>query len=594
MPTLTIGLTAFSVQSAKSANPYGQLAKIPLKTGAAGAMFRAALAKIPSNATITSAKIRYQAVGAQTGTFTLQVYRLTGPWPSQVTWARRPTRSALIASTSVTNPAAGAVFDVTVTSTVQQLVAGTLADLGWYIEISQSTILNVRGTSAASGKPVLIVTYTVPPPVPTNLQPSDAAISVGKPVLLFDADPNITSLQVQVDPAANGTTPAYDSTQQAATGGLWDLSATAYAGLAAGASTFWRCQQWTTGGPSGWSPWAAFSRTAVETLTITSPSGVAPVAVADGTPPVMWTFSGTQTAWRVRLLSMDGDVIADSLQQPGTDVNWTPPKGLTTAGQHGLLEVTVWPAGNRAATPGAPVESIATLEVVLTPDGTVEVFTTVTAKNLDRSPTVTVTGHRSAIPDFVVLLRDGAEVDRWAGASVCAPASGGGYTATVTDPLAVVNRPTVYALVAVVNDKQSASAPARTFTPRCMGIWLTRIEDGARAVLWDANSADQSQPETAFVHRPINQSGAVVRRRLMRSKPEGNASGLVVDVGPFTAADSEANLRSWAEDGDAGDLYSLQPICGSGSVIIGDLTFSELVDQYGERMVDVAFNWWGQ
>lgn len=591
--TLSVGATAYSIQSAKPTTVFGQLAQLPLRWNAAQAQFQVSLAKIPKGATIVSAVVQFRTVAAQSGTYTARVYT-TAKWPSTLTWAKRPA-STLVGQVAVTNPGASALFAVDVTSTVQQMVTGTIPNNGWAVTIAENATLKVRGSAATSGRPVLVVTYTVRPPTPTNLEPSNAAVSVDKPVLLFDADPTVTGLRVQIDPAADSVSPDFDSGPVAATGGLLDLAGTTYAGLAAGASTYWRAQQQTDGGWSDWSPWVSFSHQARAALTITSPAGVEPVAVEDGTPPITWTFAGTQVAWRARLLDANGDPIADSGRNLGADTDWTPPKGLVSTGQAGLIEVTVWDNTDRAATPGDPAETIATVEVVLTPDATIGGYTSVTAANVGRSPVVAVSGHRSAIPDAVALVRDGREVGRWDGADVTVPATGG-YVTTVTDLTAVMGRPAVYSLVPVVNAKKGPPGVTVTYTPRCVGIWLTSVETAESVVLWGNDDVSQSQPELAVVHRPIIEGDAVpvVRRRLMRSAPEGELSGVLVDVGDYPAEVMEERLRAWV-DGDAGDLFTLTLAGYTGRVIIGDVTFTEVNSNPGDgRMLAVSLNWWAQ
>lgn len=588
---LEVGITAYSIQQAKATTAYGQLALIPVRAGSsgAGALFTTALTKIPKNATIVSATIRYRMGASAAGAFTFRAYRLTAKWPTQVVWSKRPAVS-LVASTPVNNPANSGIVDLDVTGTVQQMVAGTMPNYGWYLDHSGSTRLVVRGSKATSGRPTLIVTYTVPPPAPTNLEPSDAAVSAAKPVLLFDADASVTAVRVQVDPAANSAATVYEA---AATGGMLDLAATAYAGLADGATTYWRAAQQTDGGWSAWSAWVPFTRKARSALTITSPAGS---AIADGTPPVTWTFGGTQVAWRARLLDASGRTIADSGRTLGTDTDWTPAKGLTVAGQTGRIEVTVWDNTDRAATVGEPAETIATLDVVLTPDAGIEAYTAVTAAQDGYAPAVTVTGRRSAIPDAVVLLRDGAEVGRWTGADVTTVAPGGGYLTTVTDHTATMNRSAVYALVPVVNGARGGTGSTITYTPRCKGIWLTALDTGESVVLWGKESAEQSQPEMAVVHRPIVDATdvPVVRRRLLRAAPEGAVSGVLADVGPYDATVMEERLRSWV-DGDAGDLFTIHLGGYTGTVIVGDVTFTEVDSNPGDgRVLAVALSWWAQ
>lgn len=751
--TLTVGATAYSIQELKATTAYGQLAQIPLRGTPsghpAGALFQVSLAKIPKGATIVSAVVQFRTVAAAAGTFTARLYT-TAKWPSSLTWAKRPA-TTLRGSVSVTNPAASALFAIPVTATVQEMVSGTIANNGWFLDISEWGPLKVRGSAATSGRPVLVVTYTVRPPAPTNLEPSNAAVSVAAPVMLFDADPSITGLRLQIDAAADAASPDFDSGTVPATGGLLDLAAfianrvtnfgfetdasgwtgvnatlarttaqaatgaaslqitasaagtaeattaagtsgypvvpgqtyssradfrsatvsrnarfgiywytatgaflssmasgivasstsawtshqfasvapaTAayarvalqflgaagagevhyadnvgfrggspyYTGLTAGAATYWRAQQQTDGGWSDWSPWEPFTREARAALTITSPAGAAPVPVSDGTPPITWTFAGTQVAWRARLLNANGDPIADSGRNLGTDNTWTPPKGLVSVGQAGLVEVTVWDNSNRASTPGDPAETIATVAVVLTPNNALEGYTAVTAANQGYDPTVTVTGKRSAIPDWVALRRDGREIDRWPGADVTVPASGGGYISTVTDQTAVMNRAAVYALVPVVNGVAGPLGATVTYTPHCKGIWLASIETGETVALWGNEGAEQAQPELSVVHRPIIEGDAVpvVRRRLMRSAPEGSVSGLLLDVGPYSAEVMEERLRSWV-DGDAGDLFTLTLAGYTGRVIIGDVTFSEVNSNPGDgRALVVSLNWWAQ
>lgn len=613
--SLTILTTAYSIQTAKSSTAYGQLAAIPFTNGKAGTMWRVALDKIPKNATITKATIRWAINEAHTGTWTIGHYRRTTAWPSQVTWAKRGTLSSVVGSRAIAAPKAGQAFDVDVTSTIQQQVKGALANYGWYSSLSNTGTAKFRGSAASGGRPSLIVTYTVPPAAPTSLEPSDAAISIGSPSLLFAADDNILGLQVQVDPTGNATTPAFDSGDVPATGGLFDLSTSTYPGLDAGATTYWRARQRTDGGWSAWSGWVRFARETRPTLTITSPAGTpdanGDIPVGDGTPPVVWSFAGTQVSWRARLLAENGDGIADSGHLTGTDTDWTPPKGLVTAGQRGTLEVTVWDNTARTATPGDPVETIAQLGIVLTPDASIEGYVTVTAANDGWAPTVTVTGHRSAIPDQVALVRDGAEIVRFDGADVTEPSPDGGFVTTIADYRATMRRKQTWALVPIVNGTKGPLGQTVTTIPRCRGIWLTDVasvdepgETPARIVIWTGDDQDQSQPETSIVHQPIGDGTIkggnrvpIVRRRLLRSAPQGNLSGLLATVRTFEGRAMEELLRAWV-DQDAGQHRILQLGGWTGEVIIGDVAFTEqpLEDDLSPdgRIVKVGLSWWAQ
>ena len=597
----TILLSAYSVQSAKPTTAFGLLAVIPMRVSAAGMMTQVSLAGIPKNATITNAFVRINIAETRTGSWTASVYRRTDAWPGNVTWNNRGTLSSAVGSATVAAPKKGAAFDIPVTSTIQQMVAGTLTNRGFYITLATSFGSNIGfyGPKAAGGRPALYVTYTVPAAAPTNLEPSDAVVADPTPTLLFNTDLSILSLQVQADPAANASTPAFDSGEVVATAGLLDLGATSFVPLANGASTMWRARQKTDGGWSPWSGWVPFTYATRSSLTITSPSGTPDVngriPVQDGTPPVVWSFTGTQVAWRARLIDDTGKVLSDSSRIAGTDTTWTPPVGLTADGQTAVLEVTVWDNTNRAAVEGQPAENIAQLNVVMTPDATQAAFTGTTATHTGWEPIVTVTGHRTAIPDEVALDRDGREVARFTGTSVMVTAPGGGYDATVTDIGARMNRDHTWSLRPITNAKKGPVGAVAHDVPRCQGVWLYN-SNKEPVVVWGTEAGDHTQPETAVVHQPLgaNLTQPPVRRRLVRSTTTGTISGLITQILNWSALTMEQRLRDWSEE-DAGDVYKLIFGNYAGEVIIGDINFGEPSpgrDPDGNPEIKVSFNYW--
>ena len=597
----TILLSAYSVQSAKSTTAFGLLASIPMRLGIAGMLTQVSLAGIPKNATITNAFIRVNIAETRTGSWTVSAYRRTTAWPGSVTWANRGTLSTAVGSRTVSAPKKGAAFDIPVTSTIQQMVAGTLINRGFYIGLDTSFGSNIAfyGPKAGGGRPALYVTYTIPPAAPTNLEPSDAVVADPSPTLLFNTDLSILSLQVQADPAADAVAPDFDSGEVVATAGLLDLGATSFVPLANGASTMWRARQRTDGGWSAWSGWVPFTYAVRPNLTITSPAGTPDVngriPVQDGTPPVVWSFTGTQVAWRARLIDETGKVLADSSRIAGADTTWTPPVGLTADGQTGVLEVTVWDNSNRAATEGQPAENIAQLEVVLTPDGTQAAFTGTTATHTGWEPVVTVTGHRTAIPDEVALDRDGREVARYPGPDVMVAAPGGGFNATVTDIGARMNRDHAWSLRPITNAKKGPVGAVAHDVPRCQGVWLYNAAKEP-VVVWSTEAGDHTQAETAVVHQPLgaNLTQPPVRRRLVRATTAGTISGMITQILSWSALVMEQRLRDWSED-DAGDVYTLIFGNYAGKVFIGDITFSEVSpgrDPDGNPEFKVSYSYW--
>lgn len=598
--TVTIAATAYSVQTAKTTQVYGQVAKLPVTSGKADALVRAPLTtKIPKNAVISSAVVSVWTNGAHTGTLALSLGRALGAWTSSVTWKTKPAEDSTLVTVSKASPAGGTRYDFDVTSLAQQIVSGALADYGWFLTSAATAVGYVYGSSASAHHPQLVVTYTVPPAVPSNLHPSGSAIAVSNPVLTWDAPEDVTSIEVQIDPAMNGDAPAWDSGTVAATGGLLDLAATTYPGVADQTTTYWRAQQANGAGWSGWSPWYALPRVAHYPLTITSPpptSDGSPTQVDDGTFPLVWSFGGTQTAWQARLIDQtSGDVLADSGRVSGAADEWTPPKGLTTRGQLGTVELTAWDDQDRAVTPGSPDNVTAELVVQLSEDGTIAPVDTLTATNDGMRPTVLLTGSRAeGVPDAYAVLRNGVEVARFTGTDASS-----GTDFIVDDPFAVMQVAATYNVVPVVNGKRGPVGPSVTITPRCQGIWLGPYGNpNQRVVVWSTDDQDQQIPELEVVHQPIAGTGAgvSVRRRLVRFLPQGTVTGTLIDSGipgAPSAIDCEAMLDQWAA-ADAGDLYSLVLGRKTYKVVIGDVAVTETAIGDHERIASVTFNWWAQ
>lgn len=595
MTDVLLGVAAYSAQSAKPSTKFGQLALLPLFQSQKNVETQFSLAGIPAGATILSAILNFKQGVAVTGTHSMSVFRLTSPLVSSITWDTLPTRAASATVTvSKSSPAAGTVWGFDITALVQTFVTGTNKNLGLAIAKNEASLITLLGTTAAANKPNLAITYTLAPSTPSNLHPSSGAVSIAKPTVTFDTDDDVVSIQVQIDPSSNPTTPAFDSLEVAATAGLLDLTLATpggtYAGLSNAATTTWRARQKNASGWSPWSSWATFSRTNKSAVTITSPSTG---AITDGTPPTTWTFGGTQRSWQARLLNATGAVLADSGHVNGTAASWTPAKGLVTNGQTGTLEVRVWDAVDRESTPGDAAYAIATLAVTLTLSGAVTPVTTLVVGQTNESPVVQLTGTRASIPDEVRVFVNGAQVASYVGTAVF---SGANYT--IPDVSAPMNLLASYRVAAVVNGVVASGGPVVAYTPRCTGIWLIDEADHSACVpVITAEKQGQTQPEFAIVHTPLtpDEDGTVqaVRRRLVSYPPQGDVLGTVLDAIGFSVVSSEAFLRAWKEY-DAGHLFRLVLGNLNRTVIIGDLTFTELPESGVDRLVDVAFNWWSQ
>lgn len=636
MPTQTTVLQVYSLQAVKPSTYYGRPSSMPLRggagTGRAVAVFRPDLSKVPRNAVITDAYVDIRLAAAASGTRTMNLQTKPTALPSRPTWGNYGALGPQVATLTRGSLANGSQFKLPVTATIQAMVKGTQPNNGFRLEITNTTAIKIRGTAATGGRPALVVTYVVLPVAPTGLTPSGSAISSARPTLMFAAAADITKLQIQVDPTGNGTAPQFNTGEVATTGGLLDLSDPAWAAfppLAEGETRLWRVRQSNTAGWSPWSGWTTVSRIATGVLDITQPPGdpdpeddgiLVPVPIDDGTPPVTWVYTppdgATQTAWRGRLLDAANNVIADSGRTLGPDTEWTPNKGLTRNGQEGVVEIEVWDDTDRVATPGDPVSVIASKPVILTGSGTVAPVDTLVGRVGSWVPDVTLTATRAAVPDYLALVRDGEEIARWAGLDIF-----DGTTATIVDPAATMNVEHTWQLVPIVNGKKSIGGPTFTSVPRCLGIWLAEVDSyfpspadpdavqdlTRRVALWGGDGQEQTQPESAIVHQPLpatlsgsGTAAPVVRRRLLRSAPQGALSGTVIYIGDATPTEPlptpervEELLREWAA-ADSGTRYLLTLGNFTGEVILGDITLVETPVQQPERQLAASMNWWAQ
>jgi hypothetical protein len=654
-----IPTTAISVQSAKPDTRFGQLSVLPL-SNTGYFMCRASLTGIPADATVTSATLQLRSrTNPWSGTRTIKVRAMSGPFSTASTWNQRP---GVIPSTEVTlaqtNAAFGAYWNVDLTAVVQTWVSGTVANNGVIVFSAETTGAQFQGVGAAWGAPALIVNYTTAAQSPAGLHPSSGAVSIAKPTLTFPAATDTQSIQVQIDPSANAVTPAFDSGEVAATAGLLDLAAFSsprtatisttsgsatitaagatftyldvgqsitgtgipvgatvtavasgtsatisanatvtgsptatitriYLGLSNGSSTQWRARVKNSQGWSPWSSWVAFSRTNWGTLTITSPTSTS----EDPSPVVTATYSGTITAWRVTTKSSTGAVVQDSGWTAGTSVAYGTSNSV---GASGSAVVQIRDNVLRDATPGDPDYTQATQAFTVTPSGTPTTVASVTAVSDSIHPTVTIGGTRAAgVPDEVVIYRNGVMVGRVPGASVFT-----GTTLAYVDETAPMNVAATYTVYAVVNGAWSNASSGATVTPRCIGIWILDPGSTLAALLLGDDDQDQTQPETAIVHRPVSGpdgTSQVVRRRLSRYPREGAVAGLLADAMGVTAAASEAAMRAFA-DNDAGYVYRLVLGNQNDPVILGDIDFGEtsLNGSTNGRLLTVSANWWYQ
>lgn len=595
--TLTLSLSAVKLGQGHPTTAFGQQAAMPLdatSTNNAAMLSRAALGpEIPSTAVITSATLVYTQSEVISGSYNFKAQRNAAAFSSKTTWNTKPALVGTIVTVTKTSPVAGTLWSLDVTADVQGWVAGTTTNYGWRLTTTTTSRHYWRGATAATGKPTLVVVYEAPTDAPTQLSPAGGSVSVAKPTLTWIRQDGITAAQVQIDPASNGASPAFDSGEVSTVASLLDLTATAYAGLAAAATTSWRVRTRTPAGLSPWSEWATFTRTSKGVLTFTSPGAT----TADGTPVVQLSFTGTLTAAQIILRDAAGKVLANSGRQQatGSTFSWTPPTGLVTNGQVGSLTGFAVDNVVRVATPGDPIEAIAGLTFTLALTSSVPGMDSVDAYQTGVSPEVYLTGVRaSGIPDEVVIFRNGIQIDRMPGADVFA-----GTAFNYVDYTAPPNLFAEYVVAPFTTGTGvSNTTLVTTITPTCQGLWVMDPESGLTAPMWDTEGDAPAGGDLAVVHQPATGDAPAVRRRLSRPPLSGHLSGGLYDINiagaDYPADDALAAFAAFAVL-DQGHIFRMVVGHVNIPVIIGDVvTWPTPLSSASERVATVGLNWWSQ
>lgn len=591
MATVVVFPSFISVQSPAPSKSFGTLANVPIKNGVYEVLTRAKMPSIPAGSIITSATYRVAQNDNWTGTNVLGLHRNLTSWLATETWGGRP---AAVSAASGTDSQAGTHaldwWEIDVTADVQGWYAKTIKyNWGWVLRTNSSTKHYVRGKEASSGHPHLVIEYEPPAKVPSGLSPAGGAVSVAKPTLTFDTSGNTIAIQVQLDAAADAVSPDFDSGEVAATGGVLDLTTTAYAGLADGSSIYWRARAKSSAGWSGWSSWVQFSRDNLDAVTLTAPAST----TADTSPPFAWTFAGTQRAWQADEFLVEGGrttLLRSSGLRSGTDNDWTPaPLVGAYFGKTLRARVRVWDNVTRIATPGTPTYSEDTADFVASFTGTVDPMDTLVATQaVVNSPGVTLSGTRAAgIPDEVAIFHDDVMVARLDGADV--------FTSTTvfsfTDWWARMGEEVEITVVPIVNGDFADDAPAATITPRCRGLWLVDPATGTKLVLWETDLGSGDQGDLAAIMQTVD--GQIIRRRLANAPRAGSYSGQIFDALGFDAGDTIAAFDEFRAN-DASTVYRLLRGKENLAVIAGDFIHSptEMENLDDEVYSAGSFNWW--
>lgn len=529
------------VNNTRASYTYGQPTALLMKSTVTNLFYHFGLpADLRKGATVLTATVRIpQSGGPWPGGRTMTLRRVASRWTvGQVTWNNQPgVVTGSSTGVTTTDTANGYVWEFTgagVVADVQAMV-NSGSNYGWRLATSDAVGRYLNSFNSSTAKPTLEITYAYLPATPTSLHPSAGAVSIASPVLSWNSD-TPAQVQVQVDPAANGTTPVFDSGWVVSTDEQFPLAGTTYGGLSDGASTQWRVRVKNSAGQiSSWSTWATFNRVNKPVLTIVSPTTV----FSDTSPVVDWTFAGVQTKWQAILTPLSpgisrtvGAALRDSRVVPGVTSEYTFGEGNgddnvgIDAGGTWKFTVRVWDNVDREGTVGDPIYIEASTTAVMSLDPTVTAVTWLTAEQALPAPWVDIKWSRVSQPDGWTIYRDGVPIYTTTDASSLFL---GETVYGWRDWTAHPNREHVYRAAAVTNGKTASGGPTETLTPVPAGIWLANPVTGAEAVLWGQDEGTWAYGEDSTVYLPIGASSPVRVTHSMRGL-EGTLSGLLLDV----------------------------------------------------------------
>lgn len=520
----------------------------------------------PRGANIINAKLRVYTAGAWNTTPTLTVQRITSDWKvGRITHDNAPssTTSQQVTGSHASN-ADGDLWEFDVTNILQTIAGSPGTGSGsspWYgfrISTSGTSRKNLWSADALDFRPTLTVTWSEAPDAPSVLTPGGGRyVSVAKPVLMFDftdtvGDTTLQAVQVQISNSSavvsSGgafSSSTFDSGSVASSVAQLDLSATAYAGITAGATIYWivRVQD----GSGSWSKWSdptSVTRAAKGTLTITNPAVSPNNFVTDVTPPFAWTFTGeTQTQWRLQILDSTAEnVLYDSGKQQGAGTSHTPTSSkILKFGKTYTLRLRVWDSKLRAPTTGDggtadPPYVEATRTFTVNESATVATVTGLSVAAHSPEPWNEVNFSRSTAPDsFTIVRDDGLHVTGIVPSEVFV--SGTAYKWIDKQPQR--RRSHTYTVKAVVNGVTSASNPSAAGTAIGLGaIWLQDLDKGTAVMLVNAEESESTLSEDGATYTPIN---AAVGVRITQ-----RVGGLVGTVNGFVANTVGKTQDQWA------------------------------------------------
>lgn len=427
-------------------------------------------------ATIVSAKLTLTSYSAAAATRTYRVGRVASKQNySTMSWDNKPAMAPpyATATSSTANGGQKWVFDV-----ATQLQAVSDGAFWWGFRVDTTSTAPLRFDSSqspyADRRPMLVVEWADEPDIPSDLAPDGGlAVSTPKPVLRytygdFGGNTELSAQRIQVSTSPTFSSIFWDSGVQPTTIPEFDLATSTFPGFTA-AVMYWRVMvqdgsgKWSTDYSDG----ARVRYVERGLVTITQPSGD---TIMDPTPPVSWTFTGAQSAYRI--IVYRGDKIRfpvyDSGRRPSASQATFVPEGILRDDKTYTVTVQVWDDVERASVPGAPAYRQQSKTVWFDDDLATPRPTAVTATQRGQSPLIDVEWTVANQPDAFQLSRDGVILGQFEPSEVRVVGQRYIFTDRTAPPLVPVR----YDVRCVVAGKRSVGM-STMLHHKVPGVWLT-------------------------------------------------------------------------------------------------------------------------
>lgn len=568
--------------------------------------------KPPRGVTVLSATLRLVEVGGVGGSRTMTLKRITESWKGgRTTYNNRPTTTIggqvqVTKSTSASN----VVWEFDVTANMQNAADLPGRWFGWNLSSDEAVIRRFYSAQAAQFKPQLTYTYTTRPDRPSDLIPDGGqAVAVAKPTFTFDftdtsGSTEMAGYRVQFDANENFTTPDYDTGWVASDTPEYDAAADAgFVAMTASEVRYWRVAvEDEAGERSLFSDPAEFTYKTKATLTLDNPGSGG--VIEERTPPVFWSFTGTQNAFQVIVRDSGGNELHDTGRLQSADNEYTIPLRnedgdfiIANVDEETYeLILRVWDNVHRGGPrTGAPAYQQVSRTLVYNRDATVDPVTNVVVSELVNLPGIRVEWQTAIAPDrFYVDRKVGDGPWKWIREIEPDDAFVSGTTYALRDRRCPPRRSVRYRVAAVRDTgggthKTSTETLSSTITSSPIGVWLIDEDRDIYVQLVGDVSVEMAYGEEATTHFPIGSRRGVRVTQSLRGQEGTVSGGMLVDRPWRTAQQFEGDLLNLKRF--PGQEYLLLLSDQTIPVVIGNVSIQET--PHADSVVKVAgFEFW--